>query len=157
MNALATTFSDFSRAMAGLSSPLRTERDGRIERLICDGQRIGWMGETTRDDPTMHFKWEAAGSYGFAATRGDCLAAVAKLIPEWREWQAADAAREAEIDAMPEPLRALRLALDDAKLRLEIERNRTVLRDDRLSAAEEAVAAATMAFDAAERAIAEAA
>lgn len=114
---------------------------------------IGYVVRTRRGD----FKWVCAGNYGYAATEADCERDMQPAIRELHASRAVDAARAAEIDALPEPLRSLRLDRDAARYRLDLERARTVLRPDVLSVAEERYRAAELAYSAAECAMAEAA
>lgn len=155
MSAYAATFSDLTATLAGCASPITVIRDGQFERAICDGERIGWFVES--NVYPGEWKWSACGTSGYETSRAACIKAIERLVPEWRAHRATERAYRAEIDAMGEPLRSLAIERDRAALRLEIERARTVRRPDDLLAAEEAYRSAVMAFDAAERAKAEAA
>lgn len=104
MNALAATFREVSRTLGGSGLSFLME-DGFL-RFYCDGERIGWLSETRRPEPDMRWKWDACGSYGYAATREKAIAAVESLLPYWRACRAKDRERAAKMAALPERLRA---------------------------------------------------
>lgn len=86
---------------------------------------IGGFGETTRDEPDMRWHWSGQSTYGYCATRGEAIAALAALVSTAERFRDADAAKQAEFDAMPADLQKLKAAVD----RAEIERMRAWGRD----------------------------
>lgn len=120
---------------------------------IDTGERVG----TICASKFGGVKWTTDGSFGFAKDGADALDEMKQSILETRQCRAIDAARVAEIEALPEPLRTLRIERDAAYARREIERNRIIQRDDELARTERAYRDAEMAYAAAERQMAEAA
>ena len=102
-------------------------------------------------------KWTTEMSFGLARDDADALNEMKQSILEHRQCRAIDAARSAEVNALPEPLRTLRIERDAAFDRREIERTRVMRREDDLVCAERAYRNAEMAYAAAERRLVEAA
>ena len=119
---------------------------GRFKKVVGSIRQIGngWEYRTPTKD-------------GFANTEADALDAIEKATLQSRADDASWAARCAEIQSLPEPLRTLRIELEAAAINLECERRRTVARPDDIKLAEQRLHLATMNHDAAERHMAEAA
>ena len=128
---------------AGRFKKVRDEDTGEIVGSIRQLGK-GWEYRTPSKD-------------GFGNTKAEALDAIEKATLQARADDASWAARCAEIQSLPEPLRTLRIELEAAAINLECERRRIVARPDDIKLAEQRLHLATMNFDAAERHMAEAA
>jgi hypothetical protein len=146
--AIAGTHGNLEAAFQAMSQTGRWKkvRDENSGQIVGSIRMIGtgWEYRTPSKD-------------GFALTQAEALAEMEAAILQARADDAAWAARKSEVLALPEPLRTLRIELDAAAINLEIERQRHVPRPDDIKLAEQRLTDATMAFDAFERGLAEAA
>lgn len=150
MSALRTTAEDLTTALVsatyGATPAVRWVEDEDT------GERVGWVRQLGDG-----WEWRAGSEDGYGRSIDDCLARIEKAVLRQRKYAEIDAARHAELAALPEPLRTLRQRVDAAAVQVAIEDARTVLRINDKAAAQRAYDAAVMEYEAAERAIAEAA
>lgn len=150
MNALRTTAEDLTTALSsatyGTTKPVRWVEDQDT------GERVGWVREIADG-----WEWRSGNEEGYGRLIDDCLARIESAVLRQRKFAEIDAARRAEIAALPEPLRTLRQRVDAAAVQVAIEEARTVLRINDKAAAQRAYDAAVMEYEAAERRMAEAA
>jgi hypothetical protein len=95
------------------------------------GERVGWMRPSYGE-----IEWRSFHLQGFAKTEAEALQAIEAAVIEHRGFEEADAAYVAEVMALPEPARTARRERDRAAVRVEIERQRNVIRPDDLEMAE---------------------
>lgn len=147
--ALTITAADLTTALCsatfGQSAPVRY-----VETPA--GERVGWIRQSGPD-----LEWWSGSSGGWAKDEAAALAAIEEAVLRHRRLAAIDRARIAEVESLPEPLRTLRIERDRAAMRLELERTRNVRNEGDLRRAEQALAAAELAYAAAETKLAEAA
>ncbi|MDF1599682.1 hypothetical protein PZ895_07820 [Mesorhizobium sp. YIM 152430] len=150
MSALRTTAEDLTTALVsatfGATPAVRWVEDEDT------GERVGWV--------RVHgdgWEWRAGSEEGYGRSIDDCLARIESAVLRQRKYAEIDARRAAELAALPQPLRDLRMIRDTAKTQLAIEEARTVRRPDDLAVAQRAYDAAVMEYEVAERQMAEAA
>ena len=95
------------------------------------GERVGWIRPCK-----FGVEWSSYHLRGTEQTEAECLEAMKVAVIEHRGFEAADAAYVAEVMALPEPARTARRNRDKAAVRVEIERQRNVIRRDDLEMAE---------------------
>jgi hypothetical protein len=154
MSALRTTAEDLTTALVsatfGNTPAVRWAEE--FDETIGWAKRVGWIRQTG----TM-WEWRAGNEEGYGRDEADCLARIESAVLRQRKFAEIDATRAAELAALPQPLRDLRLIRDTAKTQLAIEEARTVRRPDDFATAQRAYDAAVMEYEAAERRMAEAA
>lgn len=128
-------------------------------RVIYSGPTmVGTIIETDRRDPAMRVKWTSENDhYGYAETFAAALVDLAEKIPGVIADAEKAARAAAEFDALPVYKQDLILAEQRARIERDRERNRTIVIEERLAAAEDAWQAAKGALDAALSPVAEAA
>lgn len=95
------------------------------------GERVGWIRPCK-----FGIEWSSYHLRGCEQTEAECLEAMKVAVVEHRGFEAADAAYVEEVMALPEPARTARRKRDRAAVRVEIERQRNVIRPDDLEMAE---------------------
>jgi hypothetical protein len=104
-----------------------------VKRVIDEetGERVGWMRPCFGS-----IEWSAYSFQGFEPTEAEALAKIEAAVIEHRGFEAADAAYVDEVMALPEPARTARRERDRAAVRVEIERQRNVIRPHDLELAQ---------------------
>jgi hypothetical protein len=128
-------------------------------RVIYSGStKVGTVWETDRPNPDMRFKWTSENDhYGYAGTLAAALVELTEKVPGVIAEADKAARAAAEFDALPVHVQDLVLAEQRARIERDRERNRTILHEERLAAAEAAWETAKAALDAALSPVAEAA
>lgn len=146
MTALDITAADLAGAL--------TDCVGK-RKLVADedtGEIVGWIRE---EKPGGWWQWHAAcDATRSVRTREQAVQRIGEAIADDRRRQEYI---DRELAGLPKPLQALRLTIEDAKWRHEVERQRNVRRPADYARTERELRQAELAYAAAERALAEAA
>jgi hypothetical protein len=84
------------------------------QKALHGDLEIGGLGETTHTMPELRWYWSGQGLRGHCETRDEAVEALVRLIPDAIRFSNADAARRAEIDALPDHIKPLKEAMDRA-------------------------------------------
>ncbi len=109
-------------------------------RVIFPGSTmVGAVWETERSDPAMRFKWTSENDhYGYAETLAGALVELAEKVPGVIAEAERAARAAADFGALPAHVQALVIAERRARIERDRERNRTIMIEERLAAAEAA-------------------
>lgn len=120
-------------------------------RVIYSGStKVGSIFETDRANPAMRFKWTSENDhYGYAESLAGALVELAEKVPGVIAEAEKVARAAADFDALPAHVQDLVIAERRARIEHDRERNRTILIEERLAAADAAWQAAKVALAAA--------
>lgn len=120
-------------------------------RVIYSGStKVGAVWETDRTDPAMRFKWTSENDhYGYAESLAGALVELAEKVPGVVAEAEKAARAAADFDALPGHVQDLVIAERRARIERDRERNRTIVTEERIAAAEAAWQTANAALGAA--------
>lgn len=109
-------------------------------RVIYSGSTmVGTIIETDRPNPDMRFKWTSENDhYGYADSLAGALVDLAEKVPGVIAEAEKVARAAADFDALPAHVQDLVIAERRARIERDRERNRTIVIEERLAAAEAA-------------------
>ena len=118
--------------------------------IYCGSTMVGAIWETDRRDPAMRFKWVSENDhYGYAESLASALVDLAEKVPGVIAEAEKAARAAADFDALPAHVQDLAIAERRARIERDRERNRTIVIEERLVAAEAAWQTANAALAAA--------